>query len=74
MLTWIVGGPVYLRTADSLEGPWTAPIAVYNATALPGGLVYAGVAYPHLDESGQTLVMGFTNNNHIEVIKASFEK
>lgn len=64
---------LYLRTAQSLEGPWTPDIEVYTATPIDGGLVYAGVAHPYLDPSGKTLVMSFTNNNRIEVVKAWFK-
>lgn len=62
-----------LRTAPQPEGPWTADKEIYKATPIDGGYVYAGVAYPHLDESGETLTVAYTNNNHIQVIKISFE-
>jgi hypothetical protein len=65
---------VYLRTAPAPEGPWSASVKVYEAAPIDGGLVYAGVAHPYLDESGQTLVISFTNNNRIQVIKARFKK
>ncbi|GJC79915.1 hypothetical protein ColLi_02753 [Colletotrichum liriopes] len=70
----IGGGSVFLRTAPSPEGPWTPDIKIFEATPIDGGLVYAGVAHPYLDESGKTLVMSFTNNNRIQVIKATFSK
>lgn len=66
------GTTVYLRTAPSLEGPWTADKEIFTATPIGNGLVYAGLAYPHLDTSGKTLSIGFTNNNHIQVIKVTF--
>jgi hypothetical protein len=47
-------------------------VQVYTAAPIDGGLVYAGVAHPYLDASGKTLVVSFTNNNHIEVIKVAF--
>ncbi|KAK5653821.1 hypothetical protein OQA88_7980 [Cercophora sp. LCS_1] len=68
----IASNTVYLRTAQALEGPWTPDVEVYTTTPIDGGLVYAGVAHPYLDPSGKTLVVSFTNNNHIEVIKATF--
>ncbi|KAH8882158.1 hypothetical protein GQ53DRAFT_847776 [Thozetella sp. PMI_491] len=67
-------GPIFLRTVPSPEGPWTADVQVYQARPLNGGLVHAGVAYPYLDTTGQTLVIGFTNNNRIEVVKLTFRK
>ncbi|KAK3401745.1 hypothetical protein B0T20DRAFT_121960 [Sordaria brevicollis] len=66
-------GKVYLRTAQSLEGPWTPDVQIYHSEPIKGGLVYAGVQHPYLDPSGQTLVVSFTNNNHIEVIKVYFD-
>ncbi|KAM5349678.1 hypothetical protein ACJ41O_006183 [Fusarium nematophilum] len=68
-----LAGTVCLRTAPSPEGPWTAGKEVFKAEPIDGGLVYAGLAYPHLDESGRTLTIGFTNNNHTQVIKVTFE-
>lgn len=69
----IGGGDVYLRTATALEGPWTPDVKVYTATPIEGGLTYAGLAYPFLDESGDTVTLAYTNNNRTEVIKVSFE-
>lgn len=66
------GSKVYIRSAPAPEGPWTADKEIYTATPIDGGLVYAGLAYPYLDESGKTLTVGFTNNNHIQVIKINF--
>ncbi|KAK3693029.1 hypothetical protein B0T22DRAFT_370499 [Podospora appendiculata] len=68
----IGGGTVFLRTATSLKGPWTPDVQVYTAKPIDGGLVYAGVQHPYLDTTGRTLVISFTNNNHIEVIKVIF--
>ncbi|KAK4466810.1 hypothetical protein QBC42DRAFT_342690 [Cladorrhinum samala] len=68
----IFGNTVMLRTALSPEGPWTPDIEVYTATPIDGGLVYAGVAHPYHDPSGNSLVISFTNNNHIEVIEVEF--
>ncbi|KAF6815743.1 conserved secreted protein [Colletotrichum plurivorum] len=70
----IGGGSVFLRTATSLEGPWTPDVKIFQAEPIDGGLVYAGVAHPYLDESGKTLAISFTNNNRIQVIKATFSK
>ncbi|KAI1374360.1 hypothetical protein F4677DRAFT_461417 [Hypoxylon crocopeplum] len=67
-------GDVLLRTASSLEGPWTPDVKVYTATAIDGGLIYAGVAHPYLNSSGQTLTISYTNSNHIQVIKVTFSK
>ena len=61
-----------LRTAPAPEGPWTADKEIYTDPPIDGGLVYAGVAYPYLDDSGKTLTIGFTNNNHIHVIRVNF--
>lgn len=66
------GATVLLRSAPSPEGPWSAAKEIYTATPIDEGLVYAGVAYPYLDESGKTLTMAFTNNNHIQVIRVTF--
>ncbi|KAM0245896.1 hypothetical protein ACHAP5_005046 [Fusarium lateritium] len=68
-----MSGTVYLKTAPSPEGPWTEGKEIYKDEPIDGGLVYAGIAYPHLDESGETLTIGFTNNNWIRVIKVTFE-
>ncbi len=72
MLAGIGTGEVLLRTAPSPEGPWTPDVAVYTDTPIDGGLIYAGVAHPYLDESGQTLTVSWTNNNTIQVAKVSF--
>jgi hypothetical protein len=66
------GNTVHLRTAPSPEGPWSADKEIFTATPIDNGLVYAGLAYPHLDPSGKTLTIGFTNNNHIQIIKVTF--
>ncbi|CAG9949400.1 unnamed protein product [Clonostachys rosea f. rosea IK726] len=66
------GATVLLRSAPSPEGPWSAAKEIYTATPIDEGLVYAGVAYPYLDESGKTLTLAFTNNNHIQVIRVTF--
>ncbi|KAF7554430.1 hypothetical protein G7Z17_g2882 [Cylindrodendrum hubeiense] len=66
------GSTVYLRSAPSPEGPWSADKEIYTATPIDNGLVYAGLAYPHLDTSGKTLTIGFTNNNRIQIIKVTF--
>ncbi|WYZ41146.1 hypothetical protein EsH8_V_000041 [Colletotrichum jinshuiense] len=68
------GGSVYLRTAPRPEGPWTPDVKIYEAKPIDNGLVYAGVAHPYLDPSGKTLAISFTNNNRIQVIKATFSK
>ena len=73
LLTGAGGGTVFLRTASFLEGPWTPDVSVYTATPINGGLVYAGVAHPYHDPTGKTLVVSYTNNNHIEVIRIVFE-
>lgn len=67
------GPTVALRAAPAPEGPWSADVDIYTATPIDGGFVYAGVAYPYLDESGRTLTIAFTNNNHIQVICVAFE-
>lgn len=46
---------------------------MFTADPVDGGFVYAGVAYPYLDETGTTLTIACTNNNHIQVIKVTFE-
>jgi len=66
------GGTVFLKAAPSPEGPWTEGREIYKDEPIDGGLVYAGLAYPHLDESGETLTIGFTNNNWIRIIKVTF--
>ncbi|KAI0133716.1 hypothetical protein BJ170DRAFT_174531 [Xylariales sp. AK1849] len=65
---------VFLRTASSPVGPWTPDVKVYTTEQIGLGLTYAGVAHPYLDESGKTLVISFTNNNNIEVIKVTFSE
>lgn len=72
-LTGIAGATVAIKTAPKPEGPWSEGRELFTATPIDGGLVYAGVAYPYLDESGKTLTIAYTNNNHIQVIKATFE-
>ncbi|EKJ71895.1 hypothetical protein FPSE_07898 [Fusarium pseudograminearum CS3096] len=67
-----LGGTVFLKSAPSPEGPWTEGKEIFKDEPIDGGLVYAGLAYPHLDESGETLTIGFTNNNWIRIIKVSF--
>lgn len=62
-----------LRTSEKLEGPWSEDREVFSATPIPGGYVYAGVAYPYLDETGKTLTVAYTNNNHIQVARVTFE-
>ncbi|KAI1499959.1 hypothetical protein F5X99DRAFT_430164 [Biscogniauxia marginata] len=52
--------------------PWTPDVNVSEADPIDGGFDYAGVAHPYLDEVGKTLTISFTNNNHIQVIKATF--
>jgi hypothetical protein len=64
---------VALRTASTPEGPWSQDKEVFEATPIDGGFVYAGVAYPYLDETGKTLTIAYTNNNHVQVIKVTFE-
>lgn len=57
------GNCVYIRTAAKLEGPWTPMKEVYCHAALKAGdMMYAGIAQPHLDPSGKTLVVGYTFN------------
>ena len=65
---------VHLSSAPSPEGPWSARVPVYTATPIEGGLVYAGVAHPYLDQTGKTLTVSFTNNNHIEVVRLTFAR
>lgn len=67
------GFDVLLRTAPSPDGPWTEDVKVYTATPIDNGLAYAGVAHPYLDTTGQTLTVSFTNNNHHQVLKITFE-
>ncbi|UKZ57337.1 hypothetical protein TrVGV298_011190 [Trichoderma virens] len=67
------GPKVALRTAAKPEGPWSEDREVFTAEPIDGGFVYAGVAYPFLDETGKTLTIAFTNNNHIQVIRVTFE-
>lgn len=69
----VTGATVAIKTAPKPEGPWSEGRELFTATPIDGGLVYAGVAYPYLDESGKTLTIAYTNNNHIQVIKATFE-
>lgn len=66
------GNSVNLKTAPSPEGPWTESKPVYTATPIDGGFVYSGLAYPYLDDSGKTLTVAYTNNNHIQVVKLTF--
>ncbi|KAH6609930.1 conserved secreted [Trichoderma cornu-damae] len=69
-----LNGPnVALRTAPRPEGPWSDDQEVFTAEPIEGGFVYAGVAYPYLDETGRTLTVAFTNNNRIQVIRVAFE-
>lgn len=70
-----VDGPTLaLRFAPHPEGPWTADKDIYTAEPINGGFVYAGIAYPHLDPSGKTLTVGWTNGAHtIQILKITFE-
>jgi hypothetical protein len=46
---------------------------VYSATISSGGMIYAGVAHPYLDPSGNTLTITYTNYpTAIEAIKVTF--
>ncbi|KAK3988024.1 hypothetical protein QBC44DRAFT_371527 [Cladorrhinum sp. PSN332] len=67
------GSTIMLRTALSPEGPWTPDIEVYTAVPIDDGMVYAGVAHPYHDESGETLILSYTNSNYIEVLKVEFD-
>ena len=70
---WGIGhGTVHLRTSQKPEGPWTPDVRVFKDEAIDSGFVYAGVAHPYLDPSGQTLTVSWTNNNHIRVAKIDF--
>ncbi|KAI1323883.1 hypothetical protein F5Y16DRAFT_327639 [Xylariaceae sp. FL0255] len=67
------GTNVQLRTATTIEGPWTPDITVFTATAINNGYVYAGVAHPYLDTSGKTLTISFSNDaSVIQVVKLTF--
>lgn len=63
-----------IRTAPAPEGPWTPDVTFYTPQPIDGGLVYAPAVHPYVDESGETLTISYTNNNHIQVIKATFSK
>lgn len=67
------GFDVLLRTVPSPDGPWSEDVKVYTATPIDNGLAYAGVAHPYLDTTGQTLTVSFTNNNHHQALKVTFE-
>ncbi|KAF4122058.1 hypothetical protein GMORB2_7651 [Geosmithia morbida] len=67
------GPSLCLRFAPSPGGPWTGDAELYTTEPIDGGFVYAGLAYPHLDESGKTLTVGWTNNNFIEILKITFD-
>lgn len=62
---------VLVITADRPEGPWSDPITLYQATPLTAGSsIYAAVPHPYFDQSGETLVVTFTNHpNCIQAIK-----
>lgn len=62
-----------LRFAPLPEGPWSADKEIYTDEPIDGGLVYAGLAFPHLDPSGKTLIVGWTNHNHIRVARITFK-
>ncbi|KAK8121550.1 hypothetical protein PG999_005670 [Apiospora kogelbergensis] len=65
---------VFLRTAPLAEGPWSGDVKVFTATPIgQDGMTYAGVAHPYLDPSGRSLVISYTNNNNIEVIRVTFD-
>ncbi|UNI21203.1 hypothetical protein JDV02_007213 [Purpureocillium takamizusanense] len=73
MYVHVCGATVTIKTAPKPEGPWSEGKEIFTATPIDGGLVYAGVAYPYLDETGKTLAIAYTNNNHIQVIRVTFE-
>jgi hypothetical protein len=58
-------------TADKPEGPWSNPMTLYHATPLTAGSsIYAAVPHPYFDQSGETLVVTFTNHpNCIQAVK-----
>ncbi|KAK8084197.1 hypothetical protein PG997_005468 [Apiospora hydei] len=57
------------------EGPWSDDVKVFNATPIgQDGMTYAGVAHPYLDPSGRSMVISYTNNNNIEVIRVTFDE
>ncbi|KAK8018984.1 hypothetical protein PG991_008174 [Apiospora marii] len=66
---------VLLRTAPLPEGPWSDDVKVFTATPIgKDAMTYAGVAHPYLDPSGRSMVISYTNNNNIEVIKVTFDQ
>ncbi|KAI0449360.1 hypothetical protein F5B21DRAFT_50732 [Xylaria acuta] len=72
----ISGNDVVLRTATTLEGPWTPDVKVFTVTPVANdAFVYAGVAHPYLDTTGQTLTISYSNSAAvIQVIKVTFSK
>ncbi|KAF9889563.1 hypothetical protein FE257_007273 [Aspergillus nanangensis] len=66
------GGDVAIRTAPAPEGPWTDDVSLYTPQPYPGGMVYAPGVHPYTDSTGETMTISYTNNNHIQVIKATF--
>ncbi|KAH8705829.1 hypothetical protein BGW36DRAFT_422367 [Talaromyces proteolyticus] len=64
---------ISIRTAPTPEGPWAADVKVYTPTPIQGGFTYSPGIHPYLDPTGRSLTINYTNNNHIQVIKATFE-
>lgn len=62
---------VLVKTAPAPEGPWSEPITVYKPTPIQeGGNVYTAIPHPYYDNSGQTLVITYTNHpNTIQAIQ-----
>ncbi|KAK9426011.1 putative DUF4185 domain-containing protein [Seiridium unicorne] len=57
------------KTASVPEGPWMPDAKVFTATPIAGGLTYASIVHPYHDATGKTLVISYTNNNHIKVLQ-----
>ncbi|KIV80939.1 hypothetical protein PV11_08404 [Exophiala sideris] len=65
---------VLMKTAQRPEGPWSDATTLYQATPITNGSsIYAAVPHPYFDESGQTLVVTFTNHpNVVQAVKITF--
>jgi hypothetical protein len=63
---------VAIRTAPAPEGAWSDDVKVYTPP-IDGGFTYAPGVHPYLDSADNTLTISYTNKNHIQVIKVTFE-
>lgn len=72
--------PVYVRTAERLEGPWVEHGEVASTEArgkegggVGGGFRYCVVGHPEFDSSGKTVLVTWTRENVIYGVRVEWE-